>query len=172
MFENKLTGCSWFITPWRCICWHLFRRSRHWRINDIWNESRRYTSWIKKVCFLFPSVHIPQKALCSLWHSFSAFRLVSLTFRSTKFSLHFVCFYRSSFNLFDPNSFSFLYSIYTVGDFFSSILFYFLFLCTIDGFVTMDATPLPLPMLWLCICDAIVAIFVVQTVHTTRSIEE
>lgn len=47
-----VVGCTWFITSWWCICWHLFRRSRHWNDNDIRNESRRYTSWIKKVLFL------------------------------------------------------------------------------------------------------------------------
>lgn len=47
-----LLGCTWFITSWWCICWHLLRRSRHRNDNDIRNESRRYTSWIKKVLLL------------------------------------------------------------------------------------------------------------------------
>lgn len=51
-------GCTWFITSWWCICWNLFRWSRHWNDNDIRNESRRYTSWIEKVRFLLSFVVI------------------------------------------------------------------------------------------------------------------
>lgn len=49
---KNILGCTWYITSWWCICWNLFRRSWHWYNNDIRNESRRYTSWIKKVLFL------------------------------------------------------------------------------------------------------------------------
>lgn len=69
-----MIGCPWCITSRWCLCWHLFRRSRHWRIDDKWNESRRYTSWIEKVLFFLYTAIITSFprwfSLCLNWFSF------------------------------------------------------------------------------------------------------
>lgn len=99
-YQYELTGCSWCVTPWRCLCWHLLGRSRHWRIDDIWNESRRYTSWIKKVflplffAFNLPLllVHASTKVKLGI-----SFRFVLFAFAVWSLLIKFVRFHFSSF---------------------------------------------------------------------------